>query len=266
MPAKVMNCEEWAAERFVPGAVSPKFDGIRGFYAPGETFLYTRNNEPVYGCGHIVEAFKDIKYDHESDMELYIDGMEFNKLSGVIRSYDDCPEVQAMIIDTPSHKGTLIERLQARPAHLIQPCLHRIPHYRVSDVKALYGRYEQFVDFCEGLVFKSLDHLYTNCRSWDWMRMVPIKSQDCEMLGVYEGTGKFKNMAGGITVMWWNPVSATFHPTNIGTMKGITVADRIDMFTNRDNYIGRTAQINFKDYQKSGKPRQPRFTTWRFDK
>ena len=258
---QVRNCKDFEESRFKPGFTSPKFDGVRAYYYPGESILASRQDKPIYGMDHIVEAVEH--FDFPIDMELFIPGMEFNKLSGIVRNHDRTPEAQARVIDVPS-PGNLRERLLRRGDILTDQnklFIENIPHYFVATLERFWGLHLQFLDMkLEGSVYKTLEHEYANKRNWDWMREVPVKSEDCEVLGVYEGKGKMEGIAGGIWINF-NSIEC-----KCGTMKGLDYAARKELLENEDQYIGLVAEIQFKNLQPSGKPRQPRFKGWRYDK
>jgi len=258
---QVRNCKDFEESRFRPGYTSPKFDGVRGYYYPGETNLASRQDKPIYGMDHIVQGVKHFPF--PIDMELFIPGVEFNKLSGIARNHDATPEMQARIIDVPS-PGGLKERLQRRGQIITLDntlFIENIPHYWVGTLERFWGLHKQFLDLkLEGSVWKSADHEYLTKRDFDWMREVPVKSEDCEVLGVYEGKGKMLGIAGGIWIKF-NGLEC-----KCGTMKGMDYAARKELLDNEDSYIGMVAEIQYKNLQPSGKPRQPRFKGWRYDK
>jgi len=254
----VRNCKEFDEKRWHKnGCTSLKLDGVRGFYYPGEQRLVSRQNKPIFGMDHILEALEG--YSWPIDMELFIPGLEFNKMSGLIRNHDATPEAQCHIIDIPS-PGGLVERLARRPRADDFTVFH-LPHFRTSKLEYVRGYYNQWLRAGhEGLVWKSLNHEYLNKRDWNWMRMVPVPTADCKCTGVYEGKGKMAGIAGGIYVDF-NGIEC-----KVGTMKGLTYEDRAELLENKESYIGVYAEIHYKNLQVSGKPRQPRFKAWRWDK
>jgi len=256
---RVMNCHDFDATKFHNnGCVGIKYDGVRGFYYPGESHLWSRDFKPLYGFDHIIQDLKDSKVSYPVDMELYIEGMEFNKLSGRIRDYNNTPEAVGKIIDIVA-PGNLPTRFKHRPNDT--PHIQQIPHYRITDIRKLHYWYKVWLSQgLEGVVWKDIEVPYTNTKSWGWLRKVPIQSIDAKCIGVYEGKGKMAGIAGGIFVEY-NGLQF-----KVGTMKGLTYEDRYDIFINQDAYIGLTCIVEFKNLQPSGKPRQPRFKGWRYDK
>jgi len=256
MEHKVMNCKDFEAKRFKGGAQSPKVDGVRGYFYPGQDELVSRTGKPIRGMGHIVTDLWHM--DHVVDMELSVPGKEFNEVSGIVRNHNYTPEVKAYVIDivTP---GPISERLKLRPPETSN--IICLPNYRVKSLNYFWDLHKRFMELgYEGSVIKTFGHEYRNNRSYDWMREVPIKSEDCICLGVYEGKGKMMGIAGGIYIDFMGI------ECKCGTMKGLNYNDRKELLINADYYTGHMCEIQYKNLQPSGKPRQPRFKGWRWDK
>lgn len=255
---KVNLCHDldWSRLTF-PSCVSPKIDGVRAVYEPGCTYLISRNQKPIYGMDHIISEL--VKQPHIIDMELIVPGMDFNELSGLIRNHAPTPEAIAHVIDVPSIDGTIDTRLGHRP--LESRIIRNIPHYKVQGIAELKHYYARFIaDGYEGLVWKSFDHIYRGHRSWHWLRWVPTATYDVKVIKLYEGVGKLAKMCGGF---YFN---LNGHLCKCGTMKDISHDERAYMWVYQDQFIGRTAEVEIKEFQPSGMPRQPRFKRWRDDK
>ena len=65
-----------------PCYASPKLDGVRGTFATDQ--IYSRNGHPYVGINHITDILYSMTY--ETDGELIIPGLSFQKGSGQIRS------------------------------------------------------------------------------------------------------------------------------------------------------------------------------------
>lgn len=255
MQHKVMNCRDWDGEQLGVGWISPKYDGVRGFIYPGMKHVMSRDFKPLYGLEHITKELKDFPY--ALDVELDIPGMEFNKKSGIIRSYSSSPNVIALVIDTPGLEDIIENRLDARPkiSDLIIPIHHEIGGHIEAEELYKFAIHEGL----EGIVWKPERSIYRNTRGI-WIRRVPVHSVDCMCVDVYEGKGKLEGVAGGIYIMFRGM------KCKVGTMKGIDFDERAEMWMYSERYIGRTAIVEYKELQPSGKPRQPRFKGWRYDK
>jgi len=255
----VMLCKDFDPAKVVfPCATSPKLDGVRAFYVPGEKVLWSRNDKPLYGMDHIVNNLQDCNV--VVDMELTVPGALFNTASGIVRSHDKTPQVRGHIIDVVT-TGNLVERQRIISTFDDLAYARAIPHYRVGNMRQLLDYDARFIgEGYEGSVVKTLDHVYRNTRSYDWMRIVPVHSIDVKVVGIYEGEGKLAGTAGGFTFVFNDQLC------KCGTMLGVTHADRFTMWQAPNAYLGRTAIVEFKELQPSGKPRQPRFKGWRYDK
>lgn len=251
---------EWDRVKF-PGCVSPKIDGVRAFYEPGNSYLYSRNHKPIYGMEHIVHELS--KQEYPVDMELSVPGLEFNELSGLIRNHNSTPEAVAHVIDMPVDHLILEDRLLIRPR--VSACIQHIPHIAIRWMANGKSRIESYYELWleegyEGLVYKALGQYYPGNRSWHWQRLVPVKSIDVTVELLYEGEGKLKNMCGGfyftMAGLW----------CKCGTMLGVTHEERAYMWLRPEEYVGLTAIVEYKELQPSGMPRQPRSKGFRNDK
>jgi hypothetical protein len=252
-----MNCSEFTEDKFRAGYISPKIDGVRGFYLPWSKTIVSRDQKTLIGLDHIERAFGD--YPYVSDMELAIPGMEFNQMSGLIRNHNPVPEVVAHIIDTPGLdcvpiKARLLARVESNDVLL------RIPHYPVKTLKAFYDWHKKFLQQgYEGSVWKAPNEVYWSTRKW--LRLVPINKADVQITGSYEGKGKFANMLGGFYFSFNG-----YDDCKVGTLKGITMEDRQLIWDNKDTFIGKWMELCYKELQPSGMMRQPRFKWFRHDK
>ena len=261
---RVMNCKDWEDEEFIPGSYgSFKYDGVRGFYYPGERVLYSRDNKPLYGFDHIISDLRT-RCNRTIDMELILPGYDdWNKMSGAIRNYQQKPDGYAWVIDVPADnlvfedRRDLILEVASLSKYLL--IMNQLKLTTLAQANLMYEYAIQ--NGYEGIVAKTPGHRYKNQRSYHWMRKVPFISVDCKVISIYPGKGKLAGAAGGMFVE--APTGAIW---KVGTMKGVDFYDRADMLKNPGHYIGRTAEIHFKEYQPSGMPRQPRFKRWRLDK
>jgi len=166
---------------------------------------------------------------------------------------------RAHIIDIPDVQGFIIDRLARRPPE--SEYVRHIPHYKVLRRKDVDRYYEKFIsEGYEGLVWKSFEHVYRGHRSWHWLRLVPTKTYDVEVIKLYEGVGKLAKMCGG----FYFKLNGLL--CKCGTMKDITHEERAYMWVYQSQYVGRIAEVEIKEFQPSGMPRQPRFKRWRDDK
>lgn len=257
---KVMLVKDFDPKKWhKKGYISWKHDGIRAFYYPGESKLISRSGKQIYGMDHIVDELKD--QGHVIDMELMVPGLEFNKASGIVRNHSATPQVHAQLFDVPSLDNYLLGRLAHIPGVFTAPFMHKVEHSPCPSLDFFYEMYKiSLTQGYEGLMWKSAEHTYQNKRSFAWMREVPVISIDVKVTGFYEGKGKMDGILGG---MYFTHKGLA---CKVGTLKNIDYTERRNIWENQDLYMGMTMIVEFKNYQVSGKPRQPRFKGWRDDK
>lgn len=93
-----------------------------------------------------------------------------------------------------------------------------------------------------------------------WIKVVPEKFADVFILNISKGNGKYADVAGTITTTRGKVGSFELQ----GAMSDIEF--RKELLDNREKYIGRVAQIGYRELTKNGKFRFPRLVRLRFDK
>ena len=102
----------------------------------------------------------------------------------------------------------------------------------------------------EGIVLRRLDS-----KKPCWIKVVPTKSADIRINKIIEGKGKFKGMAGSIETNWGNVSS--FQQDN---------AFRQMLWNQRDEYIGKIIQVEYRELTEDRKLRFPSLVRIRDDK
>jgi DNA ligase-1 len=239
-----------------PCLAAVKKDGVRGRWLISR--MATRQGKPIIGIDHITDELN--KYSIEFDGELCVPNTDFDTASGLIRSLNPTPEAVYYIFDSPSLGGTKQNRYSALISLFKETqYIKLIPHYLITNQDKLYYYYNESIKHGEeGIVIYDPDSLYEDKRSYDWMRMVPIKTADCVVIGFFEGKGKHANRLGGIIVDFEG------HEVRVGT--GFSDEQREDIWMDKSTYDGVIAELEFKEKTKAGSLRQPRFKTFRWDK
>jgi ATP-dependent DNA ligase len=267
-----------------PCYASIKKDGVRLLR---EDFLYTRNHNPAIGLDHIKPRFID-GCQHELDGEGLVRGCEFDEASGLIRNHQKVPEAYYMVFDAPSQPGTLFERYTWLFQNLIlSDDVQLIEHVICHNLDELMEFYYAAIEAGEeGIMYKAMESLYNDKKNYEWMRMVPIKSADCPVIRIEEGTGKFEDSMGKVVVLFngkeckvgtgfnekpWADMTPAERRKAIKDGKGEDEADyesrrRGYIWTHPLKTISRIGCFEYKELSKNGVMRQPRFKGWRWDK
>ena len=92
------------------------------------------------------------------------------------------------------------------------------------------------------------------------MKFKTMESQDCEIIGVYEGQGKYVGSLGGLRLLQEDGV------TNCDCGSGFSDQDREWIWDNSSSVIGRVAEIKYQELTDDGVMRFPIFLRYRGDK
>lgn len=112
----------------------------------------------------------------------------------------------------------------------------------VSSLDQAYDIYSKFTaQGLEGAVIKTTDFLWKDGTSKDCIKLKIEFECDLKVIGVTEGTGKAKGMAGSLTLS----SSDGLIVTDCGT--GLSDADREDWWGNRNLYIGKIVSVKAND-------------------
>lgn len=263
-----------------PLMIAPKIDGVRGRFLNGN--MYSRNGKIIKGLGRIIKELESKGSDF--DGELTVPGLSFDEASGLIRSNEDTPEAVYNIFDMPSESGSKMDRYR-KSFTILNPNMldfvKLINTIVVYTIEELFDKYNSYLDEgYEGAVVYDPESLYEDKRSSDWVRLVPMKSADCKVVGAYEGEGKFAGSLGGIIVDYnGNRVrvgsgftSKSFDELTENQKAKIVCRDSYDskvrsiIWGNPDRFKCATAEITFKQETATGSMRHPIFKCWRWDK
>lgn len=274
-----------------PCLAAIKEDGVRGRYVG---HMLSRQGKPLVGLDHITSQLKGFPYEVEG--EVVVPDMEFDDASGAIRSKDETPDAIFRVFDIPDYPGHKLQRLGAMVKMFKgMPSISVIKHHRIADFPTLMNFFDKSVaDGEEGIVYYNPFSTYEDERGYNWMRLCPLYTSDCKVVGFYEGKGKLVGMLGGVIVDYEGhevrvgggfkektelkqkvieldkkEVSLLSLIEERGKGKGIEIASqniRQYIWDNKELFLGAIAECAFKNKTKAGAMRQPRFKRWRWEK
>lgn len=247
-----------------PCHISPKLDGLRSVYKNGE--FYSRQ-------GHIFVGLSSLKLEMEDlmrqlampcqfDGELMVDGEHFNEISGQIRAFTEADNAHYYIFDIHSVNANQTSRLAFLDMLAMRfryPHITFVPHTTVMSLDEVSTKYAEYLaEGYEGAIVKQESGMYQDSRTWDWMKLKNTMTEDCRVTSLFEGTGKYVGMAGGIVV--------DFNGVSVRVGSGLSDSQRMYWWNDPDEIIGRTAEIAFQEVTPDKSMRHPRLIKLRGDK
>lgn len=107
----------------------------------------------------------------------------------------------------------------------------------------------------EGVVLRSL-----NKSKPSWIKVVPTRYADIRITGINEGKGKYAGVAGSLTTAWGNVGSFELQPNMTD------IEFRKELLLNQYKYIGKIAQVAYREITKNYVLKFPRLSRIRDDK
>lgn len=153
-----------------------------------------------------------------------------------------------------------------------QDGLRLVPSYMASSHEEIQKYYTTFrAKGLEGAMVKTLEGTYYKKRSNSWMKIKNEETEDLEVIGAFEGTGKYEGQLGGIVCRRGE--------VEVRVGGGFTDLDRVELWKayreDEENgaagdgsfqLIGRLAEVEFHEVTPDGSLRHPRFVRFRDDK
>ena len=262
---KPMLADKWGDRKNkikYPIYSQPKLDGVRCIVKSDG--MYSRNGKKIISAPHIYEALKPL-FDNDPflifDGELYTDKLanDFNKIISCVKKTkpdaldlaESAEWIEYHIYDLPSCDGTFIERFHSLIAvHLPSCCVKVVTNIANSEdeVKVLYESYMS--DDYEGQILRTND-IYENKRSKFLLKNKEMDTDEFTILGVKEGQGKLANKVGKVTIKTKSGVE--LESAVNGTHDFLA-----DLWTRRNELIGKEATVRFFGYTPDGSLRFPK--------
>ena len=275
-----MLCYPFEEERLVgtgrkswnqwPVLVQPKLDGIR-CKVNLESLLMTSSEEnPIYSMPHIKESIEKarnifLKYDiTELDGELYSNDMTFEEIcSAVLRDepVEEGKKIEYHIFDFLTKDNTRSNAARYQVLGLIDDALDYfglkenlviVPTFWAYGLEDVYEMLDiQIKNGNEGIIVRHPYAYYQEKRVTTMMKFKPKKSDTYKVVGVQQLQDKYHNykeLLGALKLV--DPEGNLF---NVGT--GFTENDRIELWKNRNNLIGKYCTISYQNLTQIGVPR-----------
>lgn len=266
--AEKLETFKW--NKFRPGYVSIKRNGIHAIFDPSLNEFYSRTPRKIYGLEHLKAKLKDIPFPVVG--ELVIPGEDFETASGKIRSHNSTPNaifsIFNSIIPDTKFRDRYDQLLMLKQDKFFDLKYIKIePMIYITQPSELDTFYRDAIKQDEeGICWISPNHIYQpGKRTWDWMKWVPLKSIEAKIIAILPGTKgkKYENSMGRMRCK--ASIKGKIIQFDVGIFKGQTDEWRKKIYDEAFNYIGDEVVIEFKAYSKYGIPVQPRFKAFRWD-
>ena len=276
----VMLCYPFEEERLVgtgrkswnqwPVLVQPKLDGIRCKINLESLLMTSSEENPIYSMPHIKESIEKarnifLKYDiTELDGELYSNDMTFEEIcSAVLRDepVEEGKKIEYHIFDFLTKDNTRSNAARYQVLGLIDDALDYfglkenlviVPTFWAHKLEEIYTMLNyQIGKGNEGIIVRHPYAYYQEKRVTTMMKFKPKKSDTYKVVGVQQLQDKYHNykeLLGALKLV--DPEGNLF---NVGT--GFTENDRIELWKNRNNLIGKYCTISYQNLTQIGVPR-----------
>lgn len=235
-----------------PCFVQRKFDGTRCISVPGMG-LFSRNRKSYPHLEHIVKEINSIPF--ILDGELYSDHLTFQEIVGLVKreTFKGGEEKQLQI---KFHVYDIINDMtyEERYATLqkISKPFKYIEFVKTdiceSEEKMKQMHNEYVAEGYEGIMLRNKAGKYKNARSVDLQKYKEFQDEEYEVVSFKEGEGTEK----GCVVWVCKTEDKVFHCRPRGTRE-----DRIELYNNGSNYIGKKLTVRFQELTDDKIPRFP---------
>lgn len=249
-------------------ALQPKLDGIRCVITVkangGEVTAISRKNKPIKNIDHILKEIKKkvgfVFTDWIFDGELYLHGKTFQEVTKLVNNKPGKEKVRYHIYDMIETESiSFYSRFKQIEEAIGYNCkyLETVPTIiePKDSLEDYYGVYIQ--QGYEGMMVRVLDSNYKiNGRSSDLLKYKEFLDIALPIIDIVPAEANPKH---GIVVVKYKGLE-------VSTGAKVSHKDREDLLTNKDDYIGKTAEIRYFEETDAGNLRFPVFHGIRIDK
>ena len=232
--------QTYSPSKFFPGYASIKRNGIHAIFDPGLKKIYTRTPAEFKGLSHL-NCLLEGEYPWVG--EVLIPGMDFETMSGKLRSFEETPEAEVhlfnIIIPEKEFSVRRIYMLQMYDYLRLyeNPKVFIEPMHWVSSHHAFEAFFKKSVsEGEEGVCLISGKHIYQpGKRTASWLKWVPVKSIEVTVVEVRAGNPgtKYARTLGRFICQMDNG-----KVIRVGIFKGKNDFWRDEIWADRKNVVG----------------------------
>lgn len=275
LPMLAKSYEDYAKKISWESAfVQPKLDGMRclaHIKANGDVTLVSRDGKVIGNMEHIMDDLSTIKSDTILDGELYAHGLTFQENMKLIKKYrpNETEKIKYHVYDLIDYKKDMCfdERYELL-AGLVDPMntVERVRTLMVNsenDLKYLHG--VNIANGYEGSILRhGLDGYKVNGRS---SSLLKYKDFQDTTVKIHDVVPADQRPEWGQFIFYWK--GAKGHPYGddyIGCGMKFSHEERKEILLNKQEYIGKTAELRYFEKSDSGVLRFPICVGIRLDK
>jgi ATP-dependent DNA ligase len=228
--------------------IQPKLDGMRclaHIKTNGDVKLISRDGKIITTAQHIIDDLSNIKEDIILDGELYSHGLSFQE-NMKLKKHN--PELIKFHVYDIVSKEPFFNRAVRPYIEDLSSC-YEVSTYRIRSEEQLKVFHARFIgDGYEGSIIRWGNEGYkVNGRSSNLLKYKDFKDLDALIIDIEPGD---QRPEWGIPVLQWN--NKTFR-------SGVRMSheDRVNLLINKDDFIGKIANIRYFELTDEGIPRFP---------
>ena len=258
-----------------PAYIQPKLDGVRCVFT--KDGAYSRTGKEFKNVDHIKKDLKVVFDRYPNiilDGELYNHGLkdDFEKIISLVRKTKPTQEhrdeaeklVQYHIYDTISSMNFTYEKRLNKIIEIIaestysglfldSDILQLSLTARVNNFEEATKYHQKFLeDGYEGSIYRNINGIYKNTRSWDLMKFKDFEDSEATIVGYETGKGKRTGTIGKFIMQDDEGVEFGCPPG-----KGYDYKDLAGMLDNIHDYIGQRATFTYFQRTQAGSYRHP---------
>jgi len=273
-------------KQFPTNAISePKVDGVRialHVDADCEVTMRTRNGEIVTGYDDIVNQFKEYTQRTSLVQQMVYDGEVVSKnfdatMEGLFRKggnkkgkfvvWDMLTEYEFFnrICYLPQYERKIrLDTILKDKANIKETdCVSVMPYITLISEEQAYDLHCDYVERgYEGSIIKDANALYSfdtkSRRGYGWQKIKDFHTDDYEIIGFTEGTGKHTGALGAVIV--------DVNRVDVKIGSGFSDLQRVEIWNNQSKYIGEIIEVQYQEKTKDNSLRFPSFKRFRYDK
>ena len=233
-----------------PVFVQPKLDGMRALAKPGE--MISRKGNAIETMSHVMDEVDPLSLDGLLDGELYAHGLNFQENMRLIKKIrpGETEKVMYHVYDMVYRYLPFAKRY-AILKDLVADCkmIELVPTHQINSEEELKQWHAKFLsEGYEGTIIRHSDAGYAiNHRDDQLLKYKDFLDMACEVIDVIPSE---KNPTQGV-------VRCKIAAGTFGCGMKFSHAEREEILRNKDQYIGKMAEVRFFEYSEEGIPRFP---------